>query len=139
MGATPALGYRALPLAKINETLNQDTLVIAMLETARGVQNAEAIAAVPGIDMLLIGSNDLCTSLGIPGELRHPKLRAAYDTAAAACRKHGKHLGVGGIRGDAELQRELVELGARCIIAGNDTAYLAAAARKDVDTLRGLL
>jgi 2-keto-3-deoxy-L-rhamnonate aldolase RhmA len=138
MGPTPALGYRASGLGKINELLNAETLVIAMLETARGVENAEAIAAVPGIDMLLIGSNDLCTSLGIPGELRHPKLRAAYETAAAACGKHGKHLGVGGIRGDAELQQQLIRLGARFIIAGNDTAYLAAAARKDVETLRAL-
>jgi 2-keto-3-deoxy-L-rhamnonate aldolase RhmA len=138
MGPTPALGYRPLALGEINETLNAETLVIAMLETARGVANAEAIAAVPGIDMLLIGSNDLCTSLGIPGELGHPKLRAAYEAAAAACKNHGKHLGVGGIRGDAELQRDLIGLGARLIIAGNDTGYLAAAARKDVQILRGL-
>jgi 2-keto-3-deoxy-L-rhamnonate aldolase RhmA len=139
MGPTPALRYRAMPLGKINETLNADTLVIAMLETPRGVEHADEIAAVPGIDMLLIGSNDLCTELGIPGELRHPKIRAAYEAAAAACKKHGKALGVGGIRGDAELQRDLVRLGARFIIAGNDTAYLAAAARKDVETLRGLV
>lgn len=138
MGPTPALGYRALPLGEINQTLNAETLIVVMLETPRGIANADEIAAVPGVDILLIGSNDLCTELGIPGQLRHPKLREAYETAAKACRAHGKTLGVGGIRGDLELQRDLVKLGARFIIAGSDTAYLAAAARKDVEALRGL-
>jgi 2-keto-3-deoxy-L-rhamnonate aldolase RhmA len=138
MGPTPALGYRALPLGEINETLNAQTLIVVMLETPQGIEHADEIAAVPGVDLLLIGSNDLCTELGIPGQLRHARLRAAYETAAAACRKHGKTLGVGGIRGEPELLRDLVRLGARFIIAGNDTGYLAAAARKDVETLRGL-
>ena len=53
-----------------------------------------------GIDMLLIGSNDLCTAMGIPGELKSPKSAAAYETTAKACKAHGKHLGVGGIRAD---------------------------------------
>jgi 2-keto-3-deoxy-L-rhamnonate aldolase RhmA len=138
MGPTPALGYRALPLGEINQTLNAQTLIIVMLETPQGIANADAIAAVPGVDILLIGSNDLCTGMGIPGQLRHPKLREAYEATAKACEKHGKTLGVGGIRGDLELQRDLVKLGARFIIAGSDTAYLAAAARKDVEALRGL-
>ena len=79
-----------------------------MLETPEGIANADAIAAVPGIDVLLIGSNDLCTALGIPGELKHPKLRAAYEATAKACQAHGKHLGVGGIRGDVAHIAELV-------------------------------
>jgi 2-keto-3-deoxy-L-rhamnonate aldolase RhmA len=138
MGPSPALGYRTLPLGEINQTLNAETLIVVMLETPEGIANADAIAAVPGVDLLLIGSNDLCTELGIPGQLRHPKLREAYEAVVQACRKRGKTLGVGGIRGDLELQRDLVQLGARFIIAGSDTAYLAAAARKDVEALRGL-
>ena len=74
-----------------------------------------------------------------PGQLRHPKLREAFEATAKACRTHGKTLGVGGIRGDLELQRDLVQLGARFIIAGSDVAYLAAAARKDVEALRSLV
>jgi 2-keto-3-deoxy-L-rhamnonate aldolase RhmA len=57
---------------------------------------------------------------------------------ARGCEKHGKSLGVGGIRGDPELQKQLVELGARFIIAGNDVSYLAGAARADVQALRQL-
>jgi 2-keto-3-deoxy-L-rhamnonate aldolase RhmA len=122
----------------VNSKLNDETLVIVMLETPQGIEHADAIARVPGIDVLLVGSNDLCTTLGIPGELRHPKLRNAYEAVARACKAHGKVLGVGGIRGDLELQTELVRLGARYIAAGNDAAYLAAAAGKDAQALRGI-
>lgn len=139
MGSGPALGYKALALGEVNRTLNEQTLAIAMIETPQGVERADEIASVPGIDMLLVGSNDLCTELGIPGELRHPKLRAAYEAIGRACKAHAKILGVGGVRGDAALVGELLGLGARFVIAGNDTAYLAAAARKDVEMLRSLL
>jgi 2-keto-3-deoxy-L-rhamnonate aldolase RhmA len=111
-------------------------VLIAMLETPEGIANANAIAAVPGIDVLLIGSNDLCTAMGIPGELKSPKLRAAYENAAKACKAHGKHLGVGGIRADVEHVAELIELGARFVIAGSDLQYLMKSARHEVAALR---
>lgn len=138
-GPGPALGYRGLPLGEINDTLNRESLVIVMIETPEAVERADAIAAVDGVDVLLIGSNDLCTEMGIPGQLRHPRLAQAYERVAAACRAHGRHLGVGGIRGDAELQRSLLALGARFLIAGNDVGYLASAAGADVKTLRALV
>lgn len=139
MGAGPASAYRSQPLAEINRSGNADTMVIIMLETPEGVANAHAIAAVPGVDMLLIGSNDLCTEMGIPGQLRHPDLLAAYQTVAKACHENRIALGVGGIRGDADLQMQLIRLGARFLIAGSDTTYLSAAASKDAGALRELI
>src|SRR5258708_10999838 len=106
-----------------------------MIETAEGVERADEIAAVDGIDMLLIGSNDLCTELGIPGELKHPKLPAADDAVAKACQQHGKAIRVGGIRGDLELQTPLYRFGARFIIAGNDVASPPGAAKSDLQAL----
>lgn len=138
MGPTPALGYKTMPLGQTNAFLNAQTLLIAMIETPEGVECADEIASVEGIDVLLIGSNDLCTEMGIPGELRHPRLRDAYVKVAQACKAHGKTLGVGGIRGDTELQHDLVELGARFVIAGNDVGYLMGAMRKDAAALRAL-
>jgi 2-keto-3-deoxy-L-rhamnonate aldolase RhmA len=137
-GSGPSLGYRALPLAEVNAQGDAETLVVVMIETPLGVENAAAIAAVAGVDVLLIGSNDLCTELGIPGQLRHPALRDAYARVAAACAAHGKTLGIGGIRGDAELQQDLITLGGRFVIAGNDVGYLGAAARRDAETLRAM-
>jgi len=135
-GAGPLQGYRVTSLAEVNEQGNAATLLIPMLETPEGIANADAIAAVPGIDVLLIGSNDLCTAMGIPGDLKSPKLRAAYETTAKACKAHGKYLGVGGIRADVEHVAELVKLGARFVIAGSDTQYLMRSARDEITALR---
>lgn len=129
-------GYHATPLGDANTQGNVATTLIPMIETPEGVANADAIAAVPGIDILLIGSNDLCTAMGIPGDLKNPKLRAAYDTVAKACAAHKKILGIGGIRGDVAQVAELVKLGARFVIAGSDVQYLMRAARDEVAALR---
>jgi 2-keto-3-deoxy-L-rhamnonate aldolase RhmA len=138
MGLGPALGYRAMPLGEINDRLNADTAVIVMLETAEGIDNAAAIAALPGIDVLLIGSGDLTTDYGIPGQVDHPRLREAYERVAAACHEHGKVLGVGGIRHNVALQGELIRLGARFVIAGTDVNYVLAGARQDTEGLRAI-
>jgi 2-keto-3-deoxy-L-rhamnonate aldolase RhmA len=135
-GAGPLQFYQAMPLGEVNSQGNEHTLCIPMLETPCGIENAEAIAAVPGIDVLLIGSNDLSTELGIPGDLKHPNIRAAYETAMKGCKAHGKCLGIGGVRGDAALAADLVKLGARFMIAGLDTGYLMQAAKADVAALR---
>ena len=95
MGLGPALGYVAAPLGELNDRLNSETALIVMLETAEGIESAAAIAALPGIDVLLIGSGDLTTDYGIPGQVDHPRLRAAYERVAEACRAHGEVLGVG--------------------------------------------
>lgn len=135
-GAGALQGYRQTSLADVNKQGNAATLLIAMLETPEGIANADAIAAVPGIDVVLIGSNDLCTAMGIPGDLKSPKLRAAYEATAKACKAHDKHLGVGGIRGDVAHIVELVKLGARFVIAGSDVQYLMKSARDETTALR---
>ncbi|HEU4661853.1 MAG TPA: aldolase/citrate lyase family protein [Pseudolabrys sp.] len=138
-GAGPTQLYRPAPLKEVNRHGNDVTLLIAMLETPEAIANADAIASVQGLDMLLIGSNDLCTELGIAGELHHPKLRAAFETAAAACKAHKIHLGIGGVRGDIPLIKELVQGGGRFIIAGSDTGYLMSAALADATALRAAI
>jgi 2-keto-3-deoxy-L-rhamnonate aldolase RhmA len=135
-GAGALQGYRPTPLAEVNKQGDAATVLIPMLETPEGITNADAIAAVPGIDVVLIGSNDLCTAMGIPGELKSSKLRAAYETTAIACKGHGKHLGVGGIRADVEHVAELVKLGARFVITASDVQYLMKSARDEVAALR---
>jgi 2-keto-3-deoxy-L-rhamnonate aldolase RhmA len=135
-GAGPLQFYRPTPLGEVNAQGNALTLCIPMLETPLGIDNADAIAAVPGVDILLIGSNDLSTELGIPGELHHPKIRAAFEATAQACKKHGKCLGIGGVRGDDALMADLVKLGGRFVIAGLDRGYLMQAAKADAASIR---
>ena len=113
MGLGPALGYRAMPLGEFNSGSMPRPRSSSCSRPPSGIDNADAIAAVPGIDVLLIGSGDLTTDYGIPGQVDHPRLREAYERVAEACRTHGKVLGVGGIRHNVALQGELIRLGAR--------------------------
>jgi 4-hydroxy-2-oxoheptanedioate aldolase len=71
-GSGAALGYAARSQGEINTYLNQQTLLIAMLETPEAIENADAIAAVDGIDVIHIGSSDLSTEMGIPASTRIP-------------------------------------------------------------------
>lgn len=132
----PTLGYRAMPQGEINKFLNDNLLLIAMMETPEAIEQADAIAAVPGIDVVHIGGLDVSNEMGIPAAYDHPRMRAVFEKVAKAAKKHGKAMGVGGARGDFTLQRDLIQLGVRYLTSGSDVSYLMAAARKDVAALR---
>lgn len=135
-GPAVQLGYKAMAAKEQTAILNDATLVIPMIESAAGVANADAIAATDGVDMILIGTNDLCANLGIHGQLEHAKVREAYAAVAKACKKHGKHLGIGGIRNDIPLLTTFVRMGARFILAGSDVGFLMAYAKSQASELR---
>jgi 2-keto-3-deoxy-L-rhamnonate aldolase RhmA len=139
-GLMPQLGYMPLPAADAAATLNDNTLLTVMLETPTATRNADAIAAVDGIDQIMIGTNDLCATMGIHGQLDHADVIAAYETAARACKKHGKHLAVGGvgIRNYRPMLQQLIDMGARFILGGADLFALIAACRADVKAFREL-
>jgi 2-keto-3-deoxy-L-rhamnonate aldolase RhmA len=137
-GSGPALGYAALGQAEVCRRLNQETVLMAMIETPEAVENADAIAAVDGIDVLHIGASDLSTEMGIPGQYTHDRMKAAFDTVATAARGHGKAMGVGGVRQDFEFQSWLIKLGMRYLTGGSDIAYILSAGRADVKQLREL-
>jgi len=134
-GAPPQLGYRSLPVGEASAALNEATLIAVMLETPQAVADAEAIAAVPGVDVLLIGTNDLTMELGIPGEFGHAKVVAAYERVIAACRKHGKWPGMGGIYTE-DLMAKYIDMGARFILSGADLGMMMAGATQRAKFLR---
>jgi 2-keto-3-deoxy-L-rhamnonate aldolase RhmA len=136
-GSGAVLGYASLPATETARVLNENILVIPMLETPEAIENADAIAAVAGVDMLLIGTNDLMSEMGIPGQLDHPKVREAYAAVAAACKRHKRFLGIGGIKGGAILG-ELRAMGAQFLLARNDEAMLLEAAQQETRTLHGI-
>ena len=136
-GAQPQLGFQAMPVADATRLVNEEILVVVMLETPLAISNAEAIAAVKGVDVLLIGTNDLCAEMGIPGKFTDPKVEAAYKTVIDACRKHGKHPGMGGVYEPALLQK-YIGMGMRFILSGSDLAFMMAGARERTGFLRSL-
>ena len=137
-GSGPALGYAAIPQAEVCKILNDETLLIAMIETPEAVEKAEEIAAVDGIDVLHIGASDLSTEMGIPGQYSSERMRAAFEKVAGAARRHGKAMGVGGVRQDFAFQSWLIKLGMRYLTGGSDIAYILSAGRADVKQLREL-
>jgi 4-hydroxy-2-oxoheptanedioate aldolase len=137
-GAGPVTRFRSAPPAEFCPAVDAATLVTVMIESRAGLDVVDGILALPGIDMILVGTNDLCADLGVPGELGHPSVRAAYATMAQACKCHGKHLGIGGIKTDMALLADMVDLGAGFISANTDMALLLAAARTNASQLRAL-
>lgn len=133
----PQLGFRTMPVADAIEALNRNTLVVAMLETPQAVDNADVIAAVEGIDALLIGTNDLAAEMGIPGQFGHTRVEAAYAAMIAATRKHGKFAGMGGVY-DHALMEKFIRMGVRLLLGGGDVAFMMAAARTRSDFLKSL-
>jgi 2-keto-3-deoxy-L-rhamnonate aldolase RhmA len=134
----PHFGFRALPSAQTAPALNDATMVIVQFESKAALDAMEEIVAVPGVDLVLIGTNDLTAELGIPGQYDHPKVRDAYERTIAACRKHGKHVGVGGLSSRQDLVGQFVKMGARYVSTGTDLAFLVAACTQRAKQVRDL-
>ncbi len=137
-GALPHFGYRNVKPAAANAALNEATMVVVMVETIAALENVEAIAAVDGVDLLMVGTNDLCAELGITGQYDHPAVADAYVRCIAAARASGKHVGVGGLAGRPDLVAKCVAAGARYVSTGTDLAFLIGAANEKAAFVRGL-
>jgi 2-keto-3-deoxy-L-rhamnonate aldolase RhmA len=136
-GPMSQLHFQAVPQAEACDLVNKNTLIVMMLETPKAIENAEAIAAVPGVDVLLIGSNDLCMEMGIPSQFSNPKLLAAFEKVLAACKQHGKHPGYGGVY-DEPMSQKFIQMGMRFILAAGDLGLFMGAASNRSKFLRGI-
>ncbi len=123
----PHLQYRSFPAAEAMAAVNDATMVIVQFESKEALDHAEEIIAVEGVDIVLIGLNDYLADCGLPGQYDHPKVREVYSRVIEACRKYGKHCGVGGLASRADLIAEYVKLGARYVSTGTDIGFLVAA------------
>jgi len=121
--------------SEVVEAFNEATLVVAMMETPRAIENADSIAAIPGIDALLMGTNDLCLEMGIAGQIDHPRVVDAIDRVVSACQKHGKWAGLGGVY-TQDLLQSYIARGMRMILAGNDVSLLMKAASDQAQFVR---
>jgi 2-keto-3-deoxy-L-rhamnonate aldolase RhmA len=72
---------------------NEDTAVIALIETARAFENLDAIVSVPGLDVAWVGHFDLTVSMGIPAQFEHPRFLEAMASLVEACRRYNVHAG----------------------------------------------
>lgn len=137
-GPMPHYGFCNPPQVESHRILDEATTVIVMIESSEGLEHVDEIAAVPGVDMLFIGSNDLCGDLGITGNYDHPLLRDAYARTIAACRRHGKQTGVGGLADRPDLIAEMVRMGGRYVSLGSDVSFLLSGATAAAKIMAGL-
>jgi 2-keto-3-deoxy-L-rhamnonate aldolase RhmA len=122
------------PIGPKLSAANDATALFALIESPRGVANADAIAAVEGVDCLYVGHVDLSVALGIAGENSHPRIVDAVSRVAAACRKHRKSfawsVGTVGTLEEAHL------LGADFIDYGGDASLLRDAIAEGVGDIK---
>jgi 4-hydroxy-2-oxoheptanedioate aldolase len=102
--------------------------VIVQIETPEGVENAQALASVPGVDGVFLGPSDLAASMGLIGQQTHPEVVAAVKRAFEGVRAAGKPVGVNAF--DPAAAADYVSAGADFLLVGADVAIVARASEK---------
>ncbi|WP_428938601.1 HpcH/HpaI aldolase family protein [Fontivita pretiosa] len=124
---------------KYSDTANEDLLLIVQIESPQAIENAEAIAAVPGIDALFLGPDDIMLRRGYSMTAPRSKETLGKDMQAviSACRKHGKvgvMVGVG-----EEMLRLCVSMGFQMIVSGSDVMFLATGSKRASEDARAVV
>lgn len=117
--------YRGGDIAAKVADYNERTTIIAQIESERGMDNLDQIAAVDGIDVLWVGQIDLSNFLGIPGQFDNPVFLKALERVAQAAKANGKVAAF--MMNDPAWLEKLRPLGYSMIAAGPDPALLTQA------------
>jgi len=115
-------------------TRNDQILGIVQIESLGALKEAEAIAAIDGVDVLFVGPADLTHALRVPGQFQDPSYLAALDAVVAACRAHGKAAGI--LVYDSALVPRLLEIGFTFVGIGADGALVADGAARSLAAVR---
>lgn len=111
--------YGWLPAKEYTARVNAETFVAIQIEHFEAVEDVEKIAAVPNVDLLFVGPSDLSQSMGITGEMDHPRLWGAIERVAQAAKTHNVPWAI--VPASAAAARRCVDLGCRCLAIGFDT------------------
>jgi len=110
-------------------------VLIAQIETERGLAEVDAIAAVPGIDCLWLGHFDLTNFLGIPGKFDHPDYLKAVKAIVAAAKRNDKARGF--MAADRAAAKQYKKLGFNMLATGTDQGILRAGVADILDAVKG--
>ena len=117
------------------ESSNRETFVVVQVESDEALKDLDKIVAVPGVDATMIGPQDLSISLGVPGQLAHEKLKAAYRRVLEVCQ--GSPVAAGVHMGDAARLNELRGDGYRFLAYSTDLALMMQSLKEGLRALRG--
>jgi len=126
--------YAGAPVADVIAWSNAETMIMAQVESRRCLDQLDEIAAVPGIDVLLIGPTDLSVSLGVPGQMLHPTMQDAYRHVVGVANRHGIAAGIH--PSDLKVVQHGRDIGMRVLMYANDARFLLGAGRQAVEALR---
>ena len=129
--------YRAGTFADKARAANEAIGVIIQIESEAGAREADAIAAVAGVDCLFVGHMDLSCSLGTPGQFDSPAFRGALESVVTACRTHGKR--AGRLARNADEAVALAATGFDFLALGTDTQLYQAALSQGIGDVRARL
>ncbi|MEX1019143.1 MAG: aldolase/citrate lyase family protein [Litorilinea sp.] len=128
--------FKGVNPAEFLEESNQNTTIICQIESVEGMENLEAIATTPGVDVLWVGHFDLTQSMGIPGQFHHPQF---LDHMARVVEVANAHNLAAGIQpGSLEQAQEWMEIGYNVISYSGDFSVYAAALSQAVQGVRDL-
>ena len=139
-----SVGLKSMPPAKLASVVNaQASSVGVMIEAAESIENIDEIAAVEGVDLLMVGCIDLSSDMGIPGEIDHPKFRKALEAVSRAAKRYNRVFGLAGNYNNPEFQDWVINtLGVRLFLCNVDSNILSVGAMEciakvnDVDRTR---
>lgn len=126
--------YRPGTVADKFTAANSRTTLFCQIETAEGVENADAMAAIEGVDCLWVGHFDLSVSLGIPGQFDHKDFKRAIERTIAATKKHNKALGR--LVPNVELGIDIYKQGFDFVCYSGDVWLLHSALEEGIKKLR---
>jgi len=112
-GANPDAPYLSMPIDKYTEEANRQTFLTLQIETPEALEQVDELAAIDGVDVIMLGPADFSILSGIPGQFKHPLIRAAKEKIAEATRRAGKHWGCPA--GGPDDVREVLDMGGRVI------------------------
>ena len=134
-GGEARIGYAKLDAGAAVERSNAETMVVVQIESVEGLNNLTGIAAVPGLDVVCVGPQDLSISMGIPGQFGHPDFVAALRNLVETCAARGVATGM--VEREAVNLERWYDLGMRFLVSGGDGYYIGKGAAEAVATIRG--
>lgn len=121
-GGNPDMPYCSVDFAEYIRTANEETWVTIQIEDPKALERVDEIAAVEGVDVVMLGPADFSILAGIPGQFSHPKIHEALQQIKRACDRHGKHWGT--VAGTPQRVKELIDMGARWTTGGCDLIWV---------------
>lgn len=120
--------------SELTARLNQETMIVLQIESQRAVENLDRLIAVPGVDAVFIGPNDLSQTLGLPGDPSAPEVVRYVERALEICRRVNMPCGVHAF--DVAGAKQWIQKGMRFMACGNEATWLVDSGQKAAAEIR---